>query len=93
MPSSVTIDLPRLVRNTVTGICADTTVSVVDSETGGSWHDGTGNIWVCLQMNGRVHYPLVMRKHVYGRPELEEAIQQALALIEAAIAAEKAEGQ
>lgn len=74
----VTIAQPRLIAQHIT-VHAASTVALVP-------RDGGSNDYMALLVDG-AYYDLVMTKHISGRPEIEVALQAALAQVQAAIAA------
>lgn len=73
---TVTIDRAGLTYIAIP-VTAESTVELVQHNTG-------VNLWYALLIDGQ-HYDLAMWKHTVGRPELTEALNQALADVRAAI--------
>lgn len=61
-------------------VSAESTVELVQ-------HDAGANLWYALVVDGAYYHDLVMWKHTVGRPELMDALDQALADVQAAIIA------
>jgi hypothetical protein len=78
--ATVTVKATRSYERTIT-VFANSTVELVKHEPADS-----ANVWMALLVDGR-HYNLAMWKHTLGRPELTEALNQALSDVQAVISA------
>ena len=78
--TTVTVKACRSYERTIT-VFPDSTVELVKHDPSNS-----ANTWMALLVDGR-HYNLAMWKHTLGRPELTEALNQALVSVQDAIAA------